>query len=615
MAKGKRLRRKPSIIGRRPFPRWTGKTRISPVHRGFGPRLASTSLASTVLPAPLVGGKGAPSTAAPAEDAKILPVHTLSTISRHRGHGLLMKSPSHSNGSDPQMSAQAHQRTMNVLNHFAPVVAMLASMGCTAIPNSKPFEHRNASAEAEGIGEPLASQYGANVVALGAVGDGTADDTAAFKRALAADQGLVWVPPGRYRVTDTLRIPAGTTVVGAGRASVVQFENVTTGIVLGGHARLESGQSLKEIAIEGHGGTAVLVENAQLVAVARVAVAGQWTDGFAFRTTFGSSFTDLSTAGAKISHACFVAGGVYNANYARSWYTSNLNAEYNIVVDGTGGSSRSHGNVFDMITAQGGDIGLYVGAHSNSAITGLYTENVGQSIRLGNRRLGARSEAISIRGGSLGSTYASHRMYGKQEAIIEVDNAAGVSLEGLGFPGAYGAAAWAPVRIVGDGSGARAVSRVTPGGQVHSIEVLSQGKGYSHAAATVGGKGEGALANPVIQNGTIVGINVGAAGRNYSPGGYSPVVLRYSFAVRVRLTGFYFSDGFVHGIGSPMYPWVVRSTEADPSSGVSVEEFEVWGGSTRALSVVKGRTAYEHVLQGYESQDSGNARYLPPVYP
>lgn len=75
----------------------------------------------------------------------------------------------------------------------------------------------------------------ADVRAFGAVGDGVADDTAAFQRAIDAasrppagsfrigEGGTVWVPAGRYRITDTLRVgSSGPGIQGEGmRASVL----------------------------------------------------------------------------------------------------------------------------------------------------------------------------------------------------------------------------------------------------------------------------------------------------------------------------------------------------------------------------------------------------------
>lgn len=58
----------------------------------------------------------------------------------------------------------------------------------------------------------------ANVLDFGAVGNGVADDTAAFNAAMAANT-QVYVPAGNYKITSTLTIPANTSLKGASRES------------------------------------------------------------------------------------------------------------------------------------------------------------------------------------------------------------------------------------------------------------------------------------------------------------------------------------------------------------------------------------------------------------
>jgi hypothetical protein len=55
----------------------------------------------------------------------------------------------------------------------------------------------------------------ANVLDFGAVGDGSADDTTAIQTALDSGAGVVYLPPGQYKITDTVEIPANTWLQGA----------------------------------------------------------------------------------------------------------------------------------------------------------------------------------------------------------------------------------------------------------------------------------------------------------------------------------------------------------------------------------------------------------------
>ncbi len=63
----------------------------------------------------------------------------------------------------------------------------------------------------------------ANVKTFGAVGDGKTDDTAAFRKAVAAtENGAIFIPAGRYVLTDTVRIEkSGLVLRGAGPEKTV----------------------------------------------------------------------------------------------------------------------------------------------------------------------------------------------------------------------------------------------------------------------------------------------------------------------------------------------------------------------------------------------------------
>ena len=52
-----------------------------------------------------------------------------------------------------------------------------------------------------------------NIRDLGAIGDGTADDTDAFKKAIAQHR-TIYLPSGQYRVTDTITLKPDTVLIG-----------------------------------------------------------------------------------------------------------------------------------------------------------------------------------------------------------------------------------------------------------------------------------------------------------------------------------------------------------------------------------------------------------------
>ena len=73
-----------------------------------------------------------------------------------------------------------------------------------------------------------------SVMSAGARGDGTTDDSAAMQKALdqiAQAGGKVALPPGRYRVAGSLRIPPGVTLQGAEDAPVWS-EPLTGSVIL-----------------------------------------------------------------------------------------------------------------------------------------------------------------------------------------------------------------------------------------------------------------------------------------------------------------------------------------------------------------------------------------------
>lgn len=90
----------------------------------------------------------------------------------------------------------------------------------------------------------------------GAVGDGVTDDTAPIAAALSAanvNGGLVYFPPGNYRVTSALTLGAKTSLAGAGpTASAIGIDHATAGLfsVTGSVSYLQSISDLRLCALQ-----------------------------------------------------------------------------------------------------------------------------------------------------------------------------------------------------------------------------------------------------------------------------------------------------------------------------------------------------------------------------
>lgn len=94
-------------------------------------------------------------------------------------------------------------------------------------------QHATLYTAAGGTARTFASKFGeaVSVKDFGAAGDGSTDDTAAFKSALSAAAGkTLYVPPGTYLLTPTstrgnaIQVPDDTTLVGEGRKSVLKVK-------------------------------------------------------------------------------------------------------------------------------------------------------------------------------------------------------------------------------------------------------------------------------------------------------------------------------------------------------------------------------------------------------
>ena len=184
-----------------------------------------------------------------------------------------------------------------------------------------------------------------NVLDFGAVGDGVADDTVAIQAALdAAAGGDLYIPNGSYLVTDTLYVPAGTTVTGAGGYSRWSGLSQGTRITTSG-----SGSALRWTDVTGSDtandtplfvaqGDAVVFQNISLI----TGDGGQpeWSMGILFPTVKRCGFNSIYAEG--FTDACIYLDATWSDR------NTTMTALHPTVVPSTG-MNEFHGEGFYLI--------------------------------------------------------------------------------------------------------------------------------------------------------------------------------------------------------------------------------------------------------------------------
>jgi hypothetical protein len=449
----------------------------------------------------------------------------------------------------------------------------------------------------------------------GAAVDGTTDDADAIDAALTVAD-YVSLSGGNWGTSRTISIPQRKRLIGAGYDT-----NIVALTVSGAVVSITSGNgptAVKNIRISGTADTGVIVNNAQMLDIDTISLDGLTaTNGFIFRSTWGSSFKNLFTNGATISNACFLCGAAFNANKCENWYSSNRGT-YGLLIDASydSGSGISHGSTWSQMTMQSGTYGIYVRNYQGGAFNGVYTEDVVYALRLGDKAENRIARGMCFTGGDYAHPQSSHPNYADREAVIWLDYALGCRIGGVELGGCLNCGNAAPVTITGDGTGATALARVTAAGVVHSVEVACPGSGYSTATATVGGSGSGATLSVTLDTGAVASIAVSDGGTGYTPA-RCPVAITYHTAYKCVIDGVFLNSG--QGDNSSLYPWVVRRSGANVASGVVVvgDSSRRFNSNGNACDVRKTQNyGYKHaVIEWSEAGALVSYVYTPPQYP
>lgn len=153
------------------------------------------------------------------------------------------------------------------------------------------------------------------VTQYGAVGDGLADDTGAFERALAEagkTGGYVYVPGGKYRITRPLRVPAGAELRGTAE---VPCHTMGGGSVLMVCYGLGEEEGIPFISLEGHCGVRGIVlyhpeQNPIVPKVYPWTVQAAGNRCYCIDTVFVNAWKgiDFESAGGKDHYISYVSG-------------------------------------------------------------------------------------------------------------------------------------------------------------------------------------------------------------------------------------------------------------------------------------------------------------------
>jgi Pectate lyase superfamily protein len=122
-----------------------------------------------------------------------------------------------------------------------------------------------------------------DVRAFGALGDGKADDTAAIQRAIdytaTTTQGVVFFPPGGYKITDRLKVDRNVDLMGVGLAFGSQIIPVNTDAITilgvdwpGGHGFRNHIKGLTIMMNQADGKTAIVIDHAYTIKIENVMV-------------------------------------------------------------------------------------------------------------------------------------------------------------------------------------------------------------------------------------------------------------------------------------------------------------------------------------------------------
>jgi len=214
------------------------------------------------------------------------------------------------------------------------------------------------------------NQYGLLVTNFGAKGDGNTDDTDAFQAALDSANILgakVFVPKGIYKITETLLLQDGVSLIGEGQGSeplqtpyngsLIRYEGDGYALQVSGH-----NVNLKDIVIRDHGGS-------QSDGGVQVLADGRLLEGINFFDVLISGFVD----GTGLDLEAKNSGGIA---YATFYHVRIRHGKVGIhLSQGNNGSFVNSNSWYQCQISGGGfDYGLLIDGGNNNVFHGLVIE-------------------------------------------------------------------------------------------------------------------------------------------------------------------------------------------------------------------------------------------------
>ena len=180
-----------------------------------------------------------------------------------------------------------------------------------------------------------------NVMSYGAVGNGIVDDTAAIQAtvaaAAAAGGGVVWFPAGTYKVTSTIVLSSGVTLLGpSGDVSVIASSIATTDPVIKGDTVTDV--SIEDLSIT-HvpalaGSVVIRLLNSTDVNVGSVTLSGTYAIGVHLSNCIGAIIEKCDISGA-VTGGGYQGGILFTGAPAKAIVDSRTEIRYNYLHDNT----------------------------------------------------------------------------------------------------------------------------------------------------------------------------------------------------------------------------------------------------------------------------------------